>query len=92
MKNAVNVGDKAPDFSLPKSDGETVRLSDFLGKGGVVIFFYPKDDTAGCTAEACEFRDSYTDFIEAGAQVIGICSTKTSRWQCTHSSPGADTR
>jgi thioredoxin-dependent peroxiredoxin len=69
---AVRVGDPAPDFELPSSTGEVVRLSDFRGKSEVVLFFYPKDNSPACTAEACAFRDSYEDFREAGAEVIGI--------------------
>jgi len=69
---AVKVGDQAPDFSLVSQTGQTVRLRDFLGKQAVVLYFYPKDDTPGCTAEACSFRDSYTIFQEAGAEVIGV--------------------
>ena len=61
----------APDFALPAADGETVKLSDFLGRA-VVLFFYPRDDTAVCSAEACSFRDSYEAFLEAGAEVIGV--------------------
>ncbi len=70
----VDVGDRAPDFALPNASGETVRLSDFLGKRNVVLYFYPKDETRGCTAEACAFRDSYQDFQDAGAEVIGVSS------------------
>lgn len=71
---APRVGDPAPDFELPSSTGETVRLSDFRGKSEVVLFFYPKDNTPGCTVEACTFRDSHEAFREAGAEVIGISS------------------
>ena len=71
---AVRVGDIAPDFALPSQSGELVRLHDFIGKRAVVLFFYPKDYTAGCTAEACAFRDSYEIFQRAGAEVIGISS------------------
>lgn len=67
-------GDQAPDFTLPDQSGKPVRLADCLGKGPVVVYFYPKDNSTGCTAEACAFRDSYTVFTEAGAQVIGISS------------------
>lgn len=70
----VGVGDHAPDFALPNASGETVRLSDFLGKRNVVLYFYPKDETRGCTAEACSFRDNYEVFKEAGAEVIGVSS------------------
>src|SRR5579859_4404072 len=70
----VGVGDRAPDFALPNTSGENVRLSDFAGKRNVVLFFYPKDETAGCVAEVCAFRDSYEVFKEAGAEVIGVSS------------------
>ena len=70
----VAVGDRAPDFALPSASGEMVRLSDFVGKRNVVLYFYPKDETPGCTAEACAFRDSYEVFKDAGAEVIGVSS------------------
>jgi thioredoxin-dependent peroxiredoxin len=73
-KGKVQVGDKAPDFTLPSATGEPVSLSSFLGKKHVVFYFYPKDNTGGCTAEACSFRDSYEVFKEAGAEVIGVSS------------------
>jgi peroxiredoxin Q/BCP len=69
---SVAIGQTAPDFSLPSSRGGEVRLSQFAGQRNVVLFFYPKDETAGCTAEACSFRDAYQDFVDAGAEVIGI--------------------
>ena len=69
---ALHIGDPAPDFDLPSSTGETVRLSDFRGQSEVVLFFYPKDNSPACTMEACSFRDSYEAFREAGAEVIGI--------------------
>jgi peroxiredoxin Q/BCP len=72
MNSTVKVGDHAPDFQLVAADGRTVRLSDHLGKKNVVVFFYPKDETAGCTVEACSFRDSHQDFVDAGAEVFGI--------------------
>jgi peroxiredoxin Q/BCP len=75
------VGDKAPDFTLPSSTGAPVTLSRLLeqaGKQAVVIFFYPKDDTPGCTVEACGFRDEYDVFTKAGADVIGISSDSLS--------------
>ncbi|ABB57972.1 peroxiredoxin [Synechococcus elongatus] len=71
---AIAVGDVAPDFSLPAQDGTTVSLSDFRGQKPVVLYFYPKDDTPGCTIEACSFRDSYTAFQEVGAVVLGVSS------------------
>jgi peroxiredoxin Q/BCP len=72
MVRSINVGDRAPDFELPAADGRRVRLADFLGKKNVVLFFYPKDETAGCTIEACTFRDAYEDFVGVGAEVIGV--------------------
>jgi thioredoxin-dependent peroxiredoxin len=71
---SLKVGERAPDFRLPALRGGEVALSDFLGKKNVVLFFYPKDDTPGCTVEACTFRDAYEDFRDAGAEVIGISS------------------
>jgi thioredoxin-dependent peroxiredoxin len=68
------VGDPAPNFRLPTSNGSYVALQDFLGKKNVVLYFYPKDFTRGCTAEACSFRDSYEAFKNLGAEVIGISS------------------
>lgn len=70
----VSVGDTAPDFRLPALRGGEVALSDFRGKKNVVLFFYPKDDSPGCTVEACTFRDAYEDFVDAGAELIGISS------------------
>jgi peroxiredoxin Q/BCP len=67
----LTVGSKAPSFSLPDQDGKTVSLGDFAGKS-VVLYFYPKDDTPGCTAEACTFRDEHSAFQKKGAVVIGI--------------------
>ncbi|MGD1716606.1 peroxiredoxin [Hydrocoleum sp. CS-953] len=68
----IKVGDKAPEFTLSSQDGTKVSLSDFLGKKNVVVYFYPKDDTPGCTKEACAFRDKYQVFTDADAEVIGI--------------------
>lgn len=70
----VNVGDKAPDFELQSQTGENVRLSSFLGKKVVVLYFYPEDESPGCTREACSFRDSYELFKDLGAEVIGVNS------------------
>jgi thioredoxin-dependent peroxiredoxin len=66
------VGDRAPDFSATTYDGNKICLADFLGKRAVVLFFYPRDGTPICTQEACSFRDSYDQFIDAGAEVIGV--------------------
>jgi peroxiredoxin Q/BCP len=70
----LGAGDAAPDFALEDQHGRTVRLSDFRGRKNVVVYFYPKDDTPGCTKESCAFRDQYTAFLDAGAEVIGISS------------------
>jgi peroxiredoxin Q/BCP len=70
----VNVGDKAPDFTLPSQMGDNVTLSEYFGKKNVVLYFYPKDETRGCTREACEFRDQYDVFTSLGAEVLGVSS------------------
>jgi peroxiredoxin Q/BCP len=74
QSNKVNVGDKAPDFTLPDQSGVMVSLREFIGNKIIVLYFYPKDFTRGCTAEACAFRDSYDVFVQAGAQVLGVSS------------------
>ncbi len=68
----IKVGDTIPEVSLQSQTGETVNLKSFNGNKCVVLYFYPKDDTPGCTKESCSFRDSYTAFQDAGAEVIGI--------------------
>lgn len=68
---APQLGDMVEDFTLPDQDGLPVKLSSFLGKP-VILFFYPKADTSGCTAEACGFRDQFAELQEAGAVVLGI--------------------
>ena len=73
-KDKVYVGLKAPGFTLPSQLGEMVSFKDFLGKKPVVLFFYPKDDTPGCTKEVCAFRERYEDFRKLDAEVIGISS------------------
>jgi peroxiredoxin Q/BCP len=73
----LKAGDRAPAFTLPSQIGEKVSLADFAGKKNVILFFYPKDYTAGCTIEVCTFRDSYQDFQDAGAEVIGISMDST---------------
>jgi len=65
-------GDKAPDFSLSSDEGNTVKLSDFEGKSIIILYFYPKDKTPGCTKEACNFRDNLEKFDELGAKVLGV--------------------
>jgi len=68
---AIDINDKAPDFTLPDQNGEEVSLNAFRGKY-VVLFFYPRADTPGCTIEACEFRDSYRKMQNTGAVLLGI--------------------
>jgi peroxiredoxin Q/BCP len=70
----LSVGEKAPEFTLPSSTGAPLALSSLLGRKPIVLFFYPKDDTPGCTVEACGFRDRYEAFGEAGAEVLGVSS------------------
>jgi len=79
MARGIQVGDQAPDFTLPSQSGEPVQLYDRLGERAVVLYFYPKDHTPGCTAEACAFRDSYEVFSSAGADVIGVSSDSVAR-------------
>ena len=67
----LQVGQPAPDFALPNEEGQTVRLADFRGKK-VVLYFYPKDDTPGCTKEACAFRDWSAEIRKRGAVVLGV--------------------
>jgi len=68
----LQVGDTAPDFSLPASTGETVSLQDYLGKKRVVLYFYPKDNTSGCTKEACSFRDNLPNIEAKNTVVLGV--------------------
>jgi peroxiredoxin Q/BCP len=70
----LKVGDRAPDFSASTQDGAPIRLSDFVGQRGLVVFFYPKNGTPVCTKEACAFRDSYQRFVDAGMEVVGVSS------------------
>lgn len=71
---ALSIGDRVPSFTLPDQDGKPFRLDDALAKGPLVMFFYPKDDTPVCTAEACSFRDASSEFQAAGAVVVGVSS------------------
>jgi peroxiredoxin Q/BCP len=66
------IGSKAPLFALPATGGKTIALRDFIGKKNVVLYFYPKDDTPGCTMEACDFRDDYGRFEERGTVILGV--------------------
>ncbi len=69
--SGLDIGDKAPDFSLPTDGGGNITLSDFKGQK-VIIYFYPKDDTSGCTKEACAFNDNLSNFEKLGVKIIGI--------------------
>ena len=75
----MRVGDTAPDFELPDDSGGTVKLSDQLAKGPVVLFFYPKAMTPGCTKESCHFRDLKGEFEAVGAQRIGISADNVAK-------------
>jgi peroxiredoxin Q/BCP len=68
----IKEGDKMPLFQLKDQNGVLINAADIVGKQPLVVYFYPKDDTPGCTKEACSFRDSYAEFEDAGARVIGI--------------------
>jgi len=69
--STLKEGDQAPGFSAKDQNGKTISLSDFKGKN-VILYFYPKDDTPGCTAEACSFRDNYQSMLSKGFDVIGV--------------------
>ncbi len=73
-KGKLQVGEAAPDFTLLSQDGSEVHFGEYLGKKAIVLYFYPKDNTPGCTAQACAFRDRYEVFKDAGAEVIGVSS------------------
>ncbi|MEM7107464.1 MAG: thioredoxin-dependent thiol peroxidase [Bacteroidota bacterium] len=74
---ALSIGDEAPDFEVNDQDGNPVKLSDYKGKK-VVLYFYPKDNTPGCTAEACDLRDNYEKFQSEGYEILGV-STDTEK-------------
>lgn len=76
VKKDLEVGDQAPNFTLTSSEGKDISLTDFLGKK-VVLYFYPKDMTPGCTTEACSFRDNYSEIKKRGAEIIGISADST---------------
>lgn len=69
---ALKVGDRVPEFSLKDQHGNDFHSNQCIGKKAVVLYFYPKDDTPGCTAQACSFRDQYEDFLALNAEVIGV--------------------
>ena len=77
----VQVGDHVPNFTLPSQSGAMINLKDYIGKSAIVLYFYPADNTSGCTAEACAFRDNYEIFKDAGAEVIGVSSDATETHQ-----------
>jgi peroxiredoxin Q/BCP len=77
----LKIGDRAPTFSLPGGDGRTVSLDELRKDRWVVLYFYPKDDTPGCTKEACDFRDLNKTFAKAGAVVVGISPDNTASHQ-----------
>ena len=69
----LKLGDKMPPFEVVDQDGQVVRSQDFIGRGRkTIIYFYPKDNTSGCTAEACSFRDNYAELTAAGYNVVGV--------------------
>jgi peroxiredoxin Q/BCP len=70
--SSIQIGELAPDFELYASNGEKVKLSDYRGKKHVVLYFYPKDMTPGCTTEACDFRDQHERFFELDAVILGV--------------------
>jgi len=69
--NTLQVGDKVPDFSAKDQDGNTINLSDYAGKK-LVVFFYPRANTPGCTAEACNLRDNYKELKDKGYELLGV--------------------
>jgi peroxiredoxin Q/BCP len=82
MKNSeLKIGDYCPLFSLPNQYGELINIHHFIGERNLVIYFYPKDDTPGCTKEACAFRDRYEEFKDLGCEVFGISSDSLEKHQ-----------
>lgn len=71
---SLKPGDRVPEFTLPDQDGKPTSLRELLSEGCLVLYFYPRDDTPGCTAEACGFRDDHDEFVRAGATVVGVSS------------------
>lgn len=80
-RRTVAVGQTAPDFTLPDQNGQSVCLKDLLMRGPVVLYFYPRDHTPGCTLEACAFRDAHAQFVDAGATVVGVSDDSVSAHQ-----------
>jgi peroxiredoxin Q/BCP len=78
---ALQIGDKLPGFKGKDTDGNDFDSQDIIGKKPLIIYFYPKDNTPGCTAQACSFRDQYEDFTDLGAEVIGISSDSVASHQ-----------
>jgi len=71
-KSSISLGDAAPDFTLPDQEHQLFHLADHIGQSEIVLYFYPRDFTQGCTKEACAFRDQYESFADRGAKVIGV--------------------
>jgi peroxiredoxin Q/BCP len=84
LSKPIRDGEKAPDFTLPDQDGNDVNLYDLLKDGPVVVFFYPKAFTPVCTAEACAFRDSFEEFADAGARIVGISADEQKDQKAFH--------
>ena len=77
----IKIGDKIPNFTAKDLNGNDFDIQNYMGKKPLVIYFYPKDNTAGCTIQACSFRDQYQDFTDLGAEVIGISSDSVASHQ-----------
>lgn len=80
MASTLNIGDKAPNFKAKNEAGETLSLGDFKGKK-LVLYFYPKDDTPGCTAEACNLRDNYKTLLKNGYAILGVSPDTAAKHQ-----------
>lgn len=78
VKDGLQVGDKVPEFTLEDHNGNELAIMDYVGPGPLVIYFYPKDDTPGCTREACSFRDQFAEFEDFGATIFGISADSPS--------------